>query len=333
MDAKFLKQNFKNFVNKNVLIIGDVMVDAYLIGHVDRISPEAPVPVVSVDQRFNRMGGAANVALNIHALGAKPILCSVIGSDDKGTEFIGLMKDKGMITSGLISSEQRKTTTKFRVIGNNVQMLRVDEEVTTSLNDKDFELFIERIRQLINSKKIDVIIFEDYDKGVINERLIDAVSLIADEMHIPITVDPKKRNFLNYRNISLLKPNLKELREGLNVPIKSSDFNGIASLVLQLMKQNHISNVMVTLSENGVLLCEGDKTFHFPAFIRSISDVSGAGDTVISVLSLAMVSGFSLSQSAQIANLAGGLVCEEVGVVPVDITKLLNESLKLLCNA
>lgn len=327
MNQELITEYFQNFQNKKVLIIGDVMIDSYLFGKVDRISPEAPVPVVSVTKRLNRLGGAANVALNIHALGAVPILCSVIGEDEKSNDFMNLLEEKGLPKIGILKSSSRKTTTKFRVIGNNVQMLRVDEEMTETLNEKDLTGFKTKIHNLILNEEIDVIVFEDYDKGCINSELIAFVAELAQKNNIPVTADPKKRNFNHYKGITVLKPNFKELKEGLNISIEPGNMSKIAEASLQLMAENELDNVMVTLSEHGVLLCQGMVIEHIPAHIRTISDVSGAGDTVISVLSLAMVSGFTLSQAARIANLAGGLVCEEIGVVPVNYNRLLQEVL------
>ncbi|MEZ5194940.1 MAG: bifunctional ADP-heptose synthase [Bacteroidales bacterium] len=208
---------FDSFSDLTVLIIGDVMVDSYLWGGVERISPEAPVPIVSVKKRENRLGGAANVALNIKSLGAKPILFSVIGNDQKGNEFIGLLEEQQMDTSGIIISNDRITTTKFRVIGNKVQLLRVDEEIDSELNEKDQKALFDRFEDLIGRHKIDVIIFQDYDKGVISEDVIHWVIARANELGIPVSVDPKKRNFGFYTNVTLFKPNLKELKEGLSI--------------------------------------------------------------------------------------------------------------------
>ncbi|OYT12542.1 MAG: D-glycero-beta-D-manno-heptose-7-phosphate kinase [Bacteroidetes bacterium 4572_112] len=330
MTTKAIDDLFKNIENKNVLIIGDVMVDAYLMGSVDRISPEAPVPVVSVEGRKSRMGGAANVALNISALGATPFLCSVIGSDVRGDEFIELMAKRKMSDKGIVRSKSRPTTTKFRIIGNNVQMLRVDEEVVYFINRHEEKELLSRITDIITDEKIDAIIFEDYDKGSISPNLIKAVVKIAKKKNIIVTVDPKKRNFKSFSNLTLLKPNFKELKEGCDLDIENGDIPAIRDAAMALLRENNLEIVMVTLSEHGILICERNLQTHIPAIVRSIADVSGAGDTVISVLTLALASGIGAVEAAKLSNLAGGLVCEVVGVAPIDKKKLKLEAASIL---
>jgi rfaE bifunctional protein kinase chain/domain len=321
---------FKSFNDKKVLIIGDVMVDAYLFGDVDRISPEAPVPVVSVTGRNSRMGGAANVALNISALGAEPYLCSVIGEDERGNEFTDLLAKKGMSDLGIVRSKNRPTTTKFRVLGNKVQMLRVDEEVTHYINRNEEKELLKKISSIIVDKSIDAIIFEDYDKGSITPTLIKSVVKIANKHNIIITVDPKKRNFEHFTDLTLLKPNFKELKEGLGKEIENGDIHSIRDSAMEVLRKNNLKTIIVTLSEYGVLICKKNLQTHIPAIVRNIADVSGAGDTVISVLTLALASKFSEVDAARLANLAGGIVCEEIGVVPINKEKLLSEADRLL---
>ena len=324
---------FKSFDELNVLIIGDVMVDSYLWGSVERISPEAPVPIVSVKKRENRLGGAANVALNIKSLGANPILFSVIGDDQKGNEFIELLEEQNMDTSGIVLSPDRITTTKFRVIGNKVQLLRVDEEVDSDLNQNDKNTVFNRFDILIKKFPIDVIIFQDYDKGVISNDLIIHITSKANDLGIPVTVDPKRRNFLSYTNVTLFKPNLKELKEGLNVEFDSMDMVAVKNSVKELKTTLNSKMVLLTLSENGIYIDYDQENASqnkiLPSHVRNISDVSGAGDTVISVASLCLAKKIDPSVMAAISNLAGGQVCEKVGVVPVDKGKLLEEAIKL----
>lgn len=320
---------FKSFDGMKAMVIGDVMLDAYLWGKVDRISPEAPVPIVAVSKKENRLGGAANVAINLQALGATPILCSVIGGDLNGRQFIDLMQDMGMSPDGLVQSADRPTTVKTRVIGNNHQMLRVDEEWLSDINASERKQLLSRIESLLDSNKIDVIIFEDYDKGVISKALIEQVVKWAKTRHIPVSVDPKKRNFNFYKNVSLFKPNLKELREGMKLDLDKERISEITKAVDKLSTDNKIGQVLLTLSEQGVLIHSEDGTSHLPAHIRNIADVSGAGDTVISVASLCLAAGASEKLMAALSNLAGGLVCERVGVVPIDKSALLQEARKL----
>ena len=309
------------------------MIDSYIWGKVERISPEAPVPIVAVNKRENRLGGAANVALNIHSMGARPVLCSVVGNDKKGDEFIQLLEESGMDTSGLIRSNSRITTAKFRVIGNKVQMLRVDEEDTGSLSKEDETLLFERFEHIIARQKPGVIIFQDYDKGVITPGLIEKVVAKANSMGVPVAVDPKKNNFLSYKNVTLFKPNLKELKEGLHIDVPVIEKSELRKAASQLREVIHAGIILITLSEAGIFVDyrdDNEKSTHiFPTWVRSVSDVSGAGDTVISVASLCLALGIPAEEIAFISNMAGGIVCEKVGVIPVDKIKLLKEILKL----
>jgi len=329
---KTISQLFDAFKKLNVLIIGDVMVDAYLWGKVERISPEAPVPIVTVSKRENRLGGAANVAINVQSLGAKPILCSVIGSDTNGRMFIELLHQAGMVTEGIIQSADRPTTMKTRVIGNNHQMLRVDDETEGEISASERKQLLKRISELITRKKIDVIVFEDYDKGVIHKSLIEQVVKMAEAKKIPIAADPKKKNFNHYRNIQLLKPNLKELREGMKVDFEKGNISEIRAAVEKLANEHHIKTLLVTLSERGAFVYSGKEDKLIPAHIRNIADVSGAGDTVISVAALCLALNLSPVTMATLANLAGGLVCEKAGVVPIERRQLIEEAngLKIL---
>jgi len=310
--------------------LGDVMVDSYIWGQVERISPEAPVPIVAVEKRENRLGGAANVALNIKALGANPVLCSVIGNDTKGNEFFDLLTNEKMTIEGIVRSNQRLTTTKFRVFGNHAQMLRVDEETTCDLNQEEFDQLFERISDLLKNNGADVIIFQDYDKGIITPALIEKVVYLAKQKSIPVVVDPKKKNFLEYKNVTLFKPNLKEIREGLNIDIEEDSKENIEKAVARLKELLNADIILNTLSSKGVFIKWNGGQQHITAHLRNISDVSGAGDTVISVAALCLAKDVEPVDMAAIANLAGGLVCEEVGVVPIDKNKLQDEVIRLL---
>lgn len=323
-----MKNAIKKFEGLKVLVIGDVMIDAYLIGHVERISPEAPVPVVAVERKEYRLGGAANVALNLVALGAKPILCSVIGEDLDGNDLLGLLENAGVSSSGIIKSKERQTTTKTRVMAQNHQMIRIDNEQTDVISEYDSYVLSQRI---INDllPAADVVLFEDYDKGVISLGLIEQIVQHAHKHKIKVVVDPKKRNFINYKGVDLFKPNLKELRDGFKKDADPSDVASFEMAVSDLMKVMELKNIMVTMSERGVMISDGVKFEYIPAHIRKIADVSGAGDTVISVASLCVALGLSNKEIASLSNLAGGLVCEEVGVVPINLTRLTEEAAKL----
>ena len=324
------KDLFDKFNGLRILVIGDVMLDAYVMGKVNRISPEAPVPIVSLENKDARIGGAGNVALNLLALGAKPIICGVIGEDSSGDKLLNLFEKNGISTDGLVKSMARKTTVKTRVISNKQQLLRIDSESTFPLLESE-EIKLNNTIQNIINQGIDGIIFEDYNKGVLTDSVIQNAIKIAKEKDIPTAVDPKKENFLSYRGVSLFKPNLKELKEGLNL---NFDFNTNKELfekgieVLEEKLHNEIS--FVTLSENGVFIKNQTEKYYAPAHVRSISDVSGAGDTVIAVATLCLISGASTKQIAEISNLAGGLVCEKSGVVSISKDELLKEVSELL---
>ena len=321
---------FDKFNGLRILVIGDVMLDAYVMGKVNRISPEAPVPIVSLENEDARIGGAGNVALNLLALGANPIICGVIGEDTSGDKLLNLFEKNGISTDGLVKSIARKTTVKTRVISNKQQLLRIDSESTFPLLESE-EIKLNKTIQNIINQGIDGIIFEDYNKGVLTDSVIQNTIKIAKEKDIPTAVDPKKENFLSYKGVSLFKPNLKELKEGLNL---NFDFNSNKDLfekgieVLEEKLQNEIS--FVTLSENGVFIKNQTEKYYVPAHMRSISDVSGAGDTVIAVATLCLISGASTKQIAEISNLAGGLVCEKSGVVSISKNELLKEVSELL---
>jgi rfaE bifunctional protein kinase chain/domain len=322
-------QLFKNFRQMNVLIIGDVMIDSYTWGKVTRISPEAPVPIVAVEKEENRLGGAANVALNILALGATPYLCAVVGKDQNAEIFDNLLESHQLSKEGIIRSDNRITTVKTRIIGNNHQLLRIDKEVEHPISEIELIELYNQINNIVENKKIDVIIFEDYDKGVITPSLIEQVVELAKSKNIPVAVDPKKRNFLHYKNVSLFKPNLKELKEGLNIEIDPSIPASLENAAKQIREKLNAKMALITLSEKGILINTANENKIIPAHLRNIADVSGAGDTVISVAALCLAAGISPQDIAVLSNLAGGLVCEHVGVIPINAEELQKEALIL----
>ena len=323
------KSIFDNFNKLNILIIGDVMIDSYQWGKVERISPEAPVPICSVQKIEHRLGGAGNVALNISAMGATPILCTVIGRDSNEEILLNLLTEHDMTTEGMVVSSERPTTIKTRIIGNNTQMLRIDKETTNVLSRKEENLLLGKITDIIANKKIDAIIFQDYDKGVITERTIKETVKLAKQKSIPTTVDPKHRNFSSYKDVTLFKPNLKELKEGLKIEFDEPNLTNLTDAALLLHSKQRISQVFITLSEYGVFIADYTQrqaeVKMLPAHLRKIADVSGAGDTVISVATLCLASKMSAIDIAKISNLAGGLVCENVGVVSIDKNRLYKE--------
>ena len=314
---------FDAFKNLKVLVIGDVMVDAYTWGKVSRISPEAPVPVVLASRKEKRLGGAANVALNVQALGATPIPCAIVGDDINGEFFLSCLKERNIPSKGIITSTERETTVKERVLSGYHQLLRVDSESDHALSGIEQKSLLHHIKNLL--PECQVVIFEDYDKGVINATIIKETIAEANRLGIPTVVDPKKRNFLTYKNATLFKPNLKELKEGLKVSVDPNDLSSLQAASSALQKELSVQQIMVTLSEHGVYIQDGPDAHMVPAHVRSISDVSGAGDTVISIAALSLALGLSPKITAAIANLGGGLVCEHVGVVPIDKSALQKE--------
>ena len=315
---------FSQFASKRIAILGDVMMDAYVIGSVTRISPEAPVPIVSLTKKENRLGGAANVALNIVSLGAEAIICSVVGDDSEGEELVQIFDKENVNSSGIVRSKHRKTTVKTRIIGNNQQLLRVDSEQIDPISTEEENQLIQKVKELIQSG-IDALIFEDYNKGVLTERVISEVLQLCKTANIPTTVDPKKDNFFAYKGVTLFKPNLKELKEGLNVQFDITNKEAFEAAVLQLESKLHNQNTFITLSEHGVFIKSSAEKIYIPAHIRTIADVSGAGDTVISVATLCLAIGLPIEKVAAYANLAGGLVCEKSGVVSIEKDQLIEE--------
>lgn len=315
----------KKIQGKKILIIGDVMIDAYKIGKVNRISPEAPVPVVFIEKDYMRLGGAANVALNIKSLGAEPILCSVVGNYKNSEIFKNLLDEKELTTEGIINDGERITTIKTRIISRGQQLLRIDEEIDKALSKETEEKLWLKIKELCNYNNIDVIIFEDYDKGVLSENLITKTIKLAKEKNIPTAVDPKIKNFNFYKEVNLFKPNIQEFINGFKHKNLNIDLSNIEVAAKLFLEQNLIENLMVTLSEDGIFISNKNNFYRFPAEKRDISDVSGAGDTVISVASLLLSINVPLDEIAYISNIAGGLVCEKIGVVPISVSDLLED--------
>lgn len=320
-------QIFNAFDGLNVLIIGDVMIDAYIWGAVERISPEAPVPIVRATKRDYRLGGAANVALNIQALGANPILCAVIGDDEGSTKFKERLTINGISDKGIVESTERPTTVKTRVLSGHHHMVRVDEETDKILSKNEEGELLKRIEALLS--ECQVVIFEDYDKGVITKNVIKKTVEMAKAKNIPTVVDPKKRNFLAYKGTTLFKPNLKELKEGLKLDFEKNNQEEIEKAVELLIEKLGSEGSLITLSERGVFINFKNEKHQIPAHLREIADVSGAGDTVISIAALCVALNLSPKIIAALSNLGGGLVCEHIGVVPIDKNDLLQEANKL----
>lgn len=321
---------FAGFSNIKTGVIGDVMLDVYWWGHVDRISPEAPVPVVALDKKEYRIGGAGNVALNLAALGANVSVLTVMGSDDNGSVLTGLFNQQQINTSWLLLQQSRITTTKTRIISRNQQMMRLDAEVTRELSADEEIALIEKVRQYIVAEQPQVIIFEDYNKGVLTERVIKEVTVLCKQHNVITTVDPKRKNFFSYEGVNIFKPNLKEVKDGLNLLIEDVNLPTLNDIHKELQKRLNHSISFITLSEKGVFYQDNSSSRIIPSHLRNIADVSGAGDTVIAVASLIYAATKRIDLMAEVANIAGGLVCEEVGTVAVNKETLLHECKLLL---
>ncbi len=311
----------KKFYNKRIAVVGDMMLDCYFWGAVSRISPEAPVPVVEVDNEFYRFGGAMNVAKNISTLGAVPLPIGVIGNDNEGKLLRNLMYDSKISDAAIVVDKSRPTTAKTRVIANDQHVVRIDKEKTYAISSSVEKKILGILKKEI--KKLDAIILQDYNKGVLTKSLIEEVISIANESKKIITVDPKFNNFFDYQNVTVFKPNRKETEDALGIRIR--DDNEINTAGFKLLEKLNSKYVLLTLSESGIALFEKNKVVRrVPTKTHKVADVSGAGDTVISTLTVALTAGADIYDAAYLANFAGGLVCQEVGIVPIEINNLFN---------
>lgn len=321
MSDKRLLQLKKNFKGKRIAIIGDMMLDIYFWGDVKRISPEAPVPVLEVENEFYRFGGAANCALNIASLGGVSEPIGVIGYDNYGTIFNSLLSEQKISHYGIIEDDSRPTTAKTRVIADSQHIVRIDKESKETLNIKIQNKLFNYLKSII--KNLDGLILQDYNKGVLSSQLINQVIGLANKYNVLVTVDPKFNNFFEYRNVTVFKPNRKEAEDILGIKIKSDADVSFAGNTL--LKKLNAKNILLTLGEGGIAVFEkGKPEKRMPTKARKVADVSGAGDTVISTLTMALASGADIYEASYLANYAGGLVCEEVGIIPIDLEKLFN---------
>jgi D-glycero-beta-D-manno-heptose-7-phosphate kinase len=324
------KKFFSQIASLKVGVIGDVMLDTYMWGKVERISPEAPVPIVSLHHTDYRIGGAGNVALNCRSLGTQVAVLSITGDDKEAIKLKELLDEQQIDTSWLLKSKDRITTNKTRIISRNQQMMRLDHETTEDIGIADENSLLQKVKEFLTTVKPAVIIFEDYNKGVLTERVISEVLAMCRQAGILTAVDPKRKNFFSYKGVDIFKPNLKEVKEGLNLLLENIDEPALKDIHKQLRQQldHHLS--LITLSEKGVFYQQDAKSGIVPTHIRNIADVSGAGDTVIAVASLAYAATKDIRLVAEVANIAGGLVCEEVGTVAINREKLLHECEVLL---
>jgi rfaE bifunctional protein kinase chain/domain len=329
MNSVAIEHLFSRMNDLHVVVVGDVMLDNYWIGETERISPEAPVPIVQIGKKESRLGGAANVAINCKALGAKVTMASVTGSDEEGKLLKSLLDSFEIDTQLLQLSDSRITTTKTRIISRNQQMIRLDQEQIHELETSIEHPFIDKVLRMLQREKPQVLIFEDYNKGVLKENIIARIIAHCKELGIISMVDPKKNNFFSYKGVTVFKPNLKEVREGLNLELKQIDIDSLDDIHEQLKCKLDHECSFITLSEKGVYVGNDFETNIFPGYVRNIADVSGAGDTVIATAALTYAVTKDFNLMAQVANIAGGLVCEKVGVMPID-KELLKKEVSLL---
>lgn len=321
---------FQQFTAIKVAVIGDLMLDTYWWGRVDRISPEAPVPVVAVTKKEYRIGGAGNVALNIAAMGAQVAVISVLGKDDDGELVKKLLDENNIGTKYLVHSEERITTNKIRIISRNQHMMRLDAERTGDLEKGEEDKLLYAIENFIAAEDPQVFILEDYNKGILTENIISKIIALCKKHHILIAVDPKRKNFFSYTGVDIFKPNLKEAKEGLNILTEGAGLNLLKDIHIQLQEKLKHTISLITLSEKGVFYQQDNIAEIVPTHIRTIADVSGAGDTVIAVAALVYTATKEVKLMAEMANIAGGLVCEEVGTAAINKEKLMEECKRLL---
>jgi len=307
------------FDKKKILVIGDLMLDTYLWGHSERISPEAPVPIIQVNKVEHNLGGAANVALNLSSLGCEVYLIGIIGSDPEGEILKNLLDQSNIDFTPLVEFESRPTTVKSRIISHDQQVIRTDRELTHDLSDESNKELQGLVSSIIND--VDGIILEDYNKGVLNAGSISKIINLVKDTDKPIYVDPKEKNFDLYKNVRLFKPNLSEFRSLYkeNTSLEKDGFN--------LKKNINADILMITRSADGVSLFVDSDYYDIPTKARSVHDVSGAGDTVIATFTLSDLCGATPKESVLLSNFAAGRVCEEVGVVPISLT-MLNEMIE-----
>ena len=304
---------------KRIAVLGDLMLDRYIWGSVTRVSPEAPVPVVDMEQEQTRLGGAANVANNIRSLGGEAVLIGAIGGDGSGDELLGLLGEVGFTPEGVIRDPSRHTTVKTRVIAHGQHVVRIDRETKTDISGTIQDAIMKVLSGAV--KSLDGIIIEDYNKGVVVLPLIQRTVALANRQGTIITVDPKFNNFFEYKRVTVFKPNRKEVEEALSTRLSSEE--EVLAAGRKLLKRLRARNVLLTRGDEGMSLFEEDGTVsHVPTKARTVADVSGAGDTVIATLTLAMASGATAREASALANYAGGIVCGSVGILPVEKAEL-----------
>lgn len=306
--------------DKNVAVIGDIMLDRYFWGNVSRISPEAPVPVVDIVDESFHLGGASNVAANLRSLGVTPLLIGVVGNDNSGRTVRELFHQHGLNTQGIATDAERPTTVKTRVIGNNQQIVRIDRELNKPVGKTTEEELFAAFEA--NRETLSGVILEDYDKGVLTPSLIERIIERCRQYEIPVFVDPKFRHFFRYRGVTLFKPNKKESQDALGKNINTEE--EVASAGKELLEKLECEHVLITLGAKGMMLFSANgNDYSVPTRARHVADVSGAGDTVIATIAAIVAAGGTVQEAASIANIAAGVVCEKPGIVSVEPAELI----------
>ena len=319
-DLSALLSALDRYSSLTVWVVGDLMLDEYVMGAVERVSPEAPVPVVRVRDTEHRLGGAANVARQIAALGAKVSLAGAIGTDAAGDDLLRLCVASGIDTRGVVRAAQRRTTRKLRVLGHSQQLLRMDWEDASPC---DAALCAQMLAAL-GAEAPDAVILSDYAKGVLTPQIIAAITQRAGK--VPVVVDPKSRDFTRYRGATTITPNLRELETASGTALDPTNSDAVAAAARPLMVAAGLTSMVVTLSEHGMLVVPADGApIAVPASRREVFDVTGAGDTAIAVLTLSLAAGTSLPAAARLANAAAGVSVGQIGAVAVDADSIRSE--------
>ncbi len=317
------KQIFDKYKQQKIAVVGDLMLDRYLWGSVQRISPEAPVPVVEVTCETTKLGGAANVVNNIVGLGAEALPVGVVGDDVSGYHLKKLLEESGLSVRNVITDASRPTTIKTRIIANDQHVVRADVESKEDLAEETTKRLIEECAKLI--PEVNGVILEDYNKGVLGSRLIAEIVALCRQYGRFVAVDPKFKNFFAYQGVDLFKPNTRETEQALGIKIESEE--DLVASAHKLFSRLACRSILLTRGEKGMALfaAPGEKPVLVPTRAKKIHDVSGAGDTVIATLMVSKLAGATLLEAATMANFAAGIVCEEVGVVPIDFGRLRDE--------
>jgi D-glycero-beta-D-manno-heptose-7-phosphate kinase len=324
VSVKRCREIVARFHSSSLMVIGDAMLDEYLWGEVSRISPEAPVPIVEVSSTSLKLGGAANVASNLKAVGVKPFLVSVAGSDSNGKRLCGLIEEAGMTCKGVVASSARPTTLKTRILAQHQQVVRADHESRSPLSVKESSLLLERVRQALG--KVSAVILSDYGKGILTGDTLAGILTLCKKKSLFTAVDPKKRFFEEYTGASLITPNLKEAYQAMGLPIEPYSEASVKKLGWELLDKHDLPLLLITLGEKGMALFEskGRKFSRLDTAAKKVYDVTGAGDTVISVFTAAMACGATPFEAAFLANHAAGITVGEIGTATVSPKALLD---------